>query len=130
MEVGGPTGSAFLPEMWPRVFFDGCTPDARAFASFPTPPCQSHAQLNSACDCQGRIRIAQRVRAAGGAAAAAQTQDHPWYYVSRERSGMMVTVSTGRIRLVVESYGSLGGGGRHFSGVHSRVPVLPLSGLC
>ena len=59
----GPTGSPFLPEMWPRVFSIGGPPHARAFASFPTPPCQSHAQLNSACDCQSRIRIAQTVRA-------------------------------------------------------------------
>ena len=33
---------------------------------------------------------------------------------SRQSFQMMVTVSTGRIRLVVESYGSLGGGGTLF----------------
>ena len=29
-----------------------------SFAPFPTPPSQSHAQLNSACDCQGRMLYA------------------------------------------------------------------------
>ena len=37
-----------------------------------------------------------------------------WKWAHASRYDMMVTVSTGRIRLVVESYGSLGGGGTLF----------------
>ena len=40
-----------------------------------------------------------------------------WKWAYASRYDMMVTVSSGRIRLVVESYGSLGGGGTLFGRV-------------